>query len=418
MADLAAVGAFYAGGESPFGTAASYMDHVRVAGVDLSGLERVTIANEFTRQGDYETERLLGGAKGSIVTRHRLHGYSSVLVSAAPSITAALGEGATGWDQFIGFLGSAFGALHAGGYASSQTVGASGTPTDTLTSTSLVGFVEGQPVCWATGTTRRAYEVGWLTSIDTGATPDEAGLLQQPKHDPQGVKVWGGYTAFVRDGAPYHENEVKSWTLRWVGAGAEGGDYVTMYGCQPTGLKLTLGVNQVPILEITWGVAHWEYDTGSAPTVEAWNYPEPEPCIDWQIAIGASSPIYPVTKEVVFDLGLTRVPLEGGHSASGVEGWMATMRRPKLTLTALWDSAWTMDFAAQTARPVTVQIGTQPGRIIALCMPAARLVSLPKRGDRDGITVADLEFEAQLYTGDSGSDDLNPRDSLCRIAFL
>lgn len=421
---LSAIGAFSVGGETTFASAAPYMDHLRVASVDISGLERIALANEFTRQGDYETERILGGSRGTITTRHRLHGFSSAIPSAAQSLAGATVEACTSFEQLMSILGSLFGQIYAGGYAGTQTVGSSGSPVDTITSTSLASFKSGQPICWATGVTRRAYEVGWLTSVDTGATPDEGGLLQRPRRNPQGAAIWGGFVAFVRDLAPFHDGACKSWTLQWIGHDAD--DSYTMYGCQPIGAKFTFAVNQVPMVEITWGVAHWAVPgTGNGPpTVQSWSYPEPEASLDWQIAIGAGfgadPPAYPVCKEISFDIGLTRVALEGGHSDSGVEGWMATMRRPKLTLQALWESEWFTAFEAQSAMPVTVQVGSQPGRIIALALPAARLVSLPKRGDRDGATILDLEFEAHYYDSDGGSDAVAtyPRDSLARIAFL
>ena len=421
---LSAIGALSVGGETTLGTAASFMDHIRAASIDISGLERVTLPNDFTRQGDYETARLLGGSKGTMTTKHRLHGYASAIPSAAPSLVSAELEAATGFDQILAILGSAFGQIYAGGYAGSQTVGSSGSPVSKLTTTLITSFKSGQPVCWATGATRRAYEVGWLTSVDATTTPDEAGLLQRPKRNPQGSTVWGGYTAFVRDRQPFHDGACKSWTLQWLGGNST--DNYTMYGCQPLSAKITIGVNTVPMLEITWGVAHWAVPgIGSGPpSVEAWSFPEPEAALDWQIAIGSGlvddAPFYPVCKEITFDLGLTRVALEGGHSLSGVEGWLATMRRPKVTIQALWDSSYHTYFADQTGMPVTVQVGSQPGRIFALCLPNARLVNLPKRGDRDGATVMDLEFEAHYYDADGGSDLVTtyPRDSLARIAFL
>ena len=420
---LAAIGALTVGAETTLGVEASFYDHIRVASVDVTGLEKTVLENEYTKQGDYGVARILGGARGTITTRHRLHGYSSSLPSAAPAMVSAEGDAATAWHILMSIIGSAFGQVHAGGYAATQTIGATGSPTDTLTTTSIASFKAGQAVCWATGTTRRAYEVGWLTEVDTGATPDEAGLLQTPKRDPQGATLWGSYTSFVRDLAPYHDGAVKAFTLKWLGGNTT--DAYTAYGCRPVGLKFTAAVNAVPVVEITWGVAHWEIDTDGGPaTIASWSYPEPEVCLDWQIALGSGYPeddvIYPVVKEVSFDLGMTRSAIEGGHSTSGVEGWFDASRRPKVTMSVLWDSAWHTSFADQTAMPVSLQWGSQPGRIIALCLPAARVVSTPKRGDRDGMTVLDLEFEAHLYEGDTSSDLVStyPRDSLARIAFL
>ena len=419
MADpkLSAIGSFSLGGETTFGVAASAMDNMRVASIDIGGLERVTLTNEYTRQGDYDTARLLGGSKGSITTKHRLHGYSSSVPSGAPELVDCTTGPATAFDQLASVLGSAFGQVYAGGYESSEAIDNS-TPAE-ISAASLASLRVGQPIVYSTNTTRRAHEVTWIKDIDGSAA-----LLQCLKHTNEPTSaIWGAYVAFVRDLAPFHDGACKSWTLQWLG-GASSDNY-TMYGCQPTGVKITFAVNQVPMIEITWGVAHWTVpgEGEGPPDVHTWDFPEPEPCLDWQIAIGDNlntELFYPVCKEVSFDLGLTRVALEGGHSASGVEGWMATVRRPKLTLSVLWDSTFHDYFAQQTAQPVSIQVGSQPGRIIALCMPNARLVNLPKRGDRDGATVMDLEFEAHYYDGDGSGDAIStyPRDSLARIAFL
>lgn len=418
---LSAIGGVFIGGESAFGVEADYFDALRVASIDITGLERITLANEFTKQGDHETARILGGSRGTFTTTHRMHGWSSTIPTSTPALADVTADVATAFDQFMAILASAFGNMFAGGYAGTQTVSKTGTPTDTLTSTLLTSFRAGQAITWATGTTRRAYETGWIKAVDTSGTPDTATLLQVPKHDPQGATVWGAYTAFVRDLSPFHDDGAcKSFSVKWQGGDST--DVRTMYGCQPIGLKFTWAINQVPVVEITWGVAHWlGVDDGGPPAVQTWSYPEPEACNDWQIMIGTGADddvIYPVTKEVTFELGLTRNPLEGGHSSSGVEGWFSAMRRPKLTLTVLTDALHNTAFSDQAAQPVTVQVGSQPGRIMALCLPAARLISLPKRGDRDGATVMDLEFEAHYYDGDTGSTMTHPLDSLARLAFV
>ncbi len=418
MPTLAKVRSIQVGGETTFGTAASNYTTMRVEADSDIQLEQSAIVNEIAKSGDYEIARILGGKRGTAVTKMKLHGWTSAAVSSAPSRTEANDANATAFDQLLAILASACGNVYSGGYVAA-TIAATGTPVNALTATGgteLTTFESGQAVCWATGTTRRAYELGWITS-NTAATPDSAGLLQTPRRTPQGSALWGSHNIFVRDGQPYTDGTVKSWTIKFLGHDAA--DAIIAYGCQPIGCKFSFVVNQVPTVEITWGIAHWARPgSGGAPAIPAWTMPEPQVALDWQMAIGDTSAVgYAVAKSVDLDVGLTRVALESGHSDSGVEGWYKTMTRPKATMQVHFANSWYTTFDGQTSIPVTFQHGTAPGRIFGFAMPAARLVNLPKRGDLEGVAVVDLEWEAHLYTGDAGSDATKPYDSPLKLAF-
>lgn len=421
MASLFKVRGIQVAGETTFGTAGSNYTTMRCEeGSDIQP-EQTALENAIAKAGDYQLARIIGGKRGQATTIHKIHGWTSSAVAAAPSRTEADNGGATAFDMLLAILASACGNVYSGGYITGTTVSKTGSPTNAITASGgaeLTSFQSGQAVVWATGTTRRAYEMGWLTS-NSAATPDSAGLLQNPRRDPQGSTIWGSHNIFVRDLTPYHDSgTVTSFSLKFVGHDAA--DVVTAVGCQPVGVKISATVNQVPTIEITWAIAHWTMPgSGGGPSVPSWSFPEPQAALDWQVSYGGSSdPVYnPTVKSIELDLGLTRVALEGGHSDSGVEGMVATMRRPKATMQWQWTIDAYNDFAAQTATPLSFQHGTAPGRMFGWCMPAARLVSFPKRSELDGVAVVDMEFEACLYTGDSGSDLTKPVDSPLKLAF-
>lgn len=421
---LSKIRAFYVGAEaqSSFGTAAETLIHLRCDEVD-GQLEQTALANEFARQGDYDTAKIVGARRGTVVTKHKIHGFLASLPTAEPT---ALPEfpSATGFDVLCAALASAIGAIHAGGYAAGAdaidvTGGASpATVTVADGSDGLASFDVGQAVVWPTGVTRRAYEMGFIKAITAGADPDVGTLLQYPRRPVANADVlYGARTIFVRDLTPYHDDDYGSFTLKLVGHGSD--DVYLCTGCQPVGVKISLKVNEPGMIEITWGVGDWTMPgSGGGPAVLDWDFPEPEVVLDWQVAVGSGSGVaYPTVKELELDLGITKVALEGGHSASGVEGWLATARRPKLTMSMHFDAGLVSQFQSQASFPISVQYGTQPGRMFGFVLPAARFGELPKRGDRDGATILDVTAEAHYYAGDTGGSSTTPANSLLRLAF-
>lgn len=413
MPNLSSIGSLEIGAETTFGTLASNFDYFRCM-LDRSGLVRDVIVDEHQRQGDYEVARILGARNGSVVVRIPLFGFASAIPSAAPTLTSAEDAGAGAWDLFMAILASALGNVHAGGYVGSETVGYSGSP-PTLTAGDLTSFDVGEAIAWATANSP-AYELGWIKD-NTAGTPDSAPLLQLPRANPQGTTLWGAYNVFVRDGEPYHAGNVKSFSLRFKGHGSD--DLVRMYGCMPTNVKF-IGERAKPtMVEITFGVAHWEdVGSGGTPSVQAWSYPAALPASSWRFAIGSSSVSSPAIRSWELDLGLTRPALEGGNSLSGIEAWHAVTRKPRLTTQFLRTHALEItDFDAQTGKPVTIQYGTQPGKLFGLCMPNARLVEYPSPADRDGLMVSNLVFEPHYYAGDTGSDMTLPLNTILKLAF-
>lgn len=419
--DLSGLGMLEIGGEATFGVVASTFKPLRILGpIDRSGLTREALMDEHLRTEDYNVAKIIGAARGTITTRHYLHGRATAVPSAAPARAGALNGSVTSWDLLMDTLAAALGGISVGGYVGSASIGASGSPTDTLTAGSgeLSTFAIGRALAWATGATP-AYEVGWPTNVTGGV--DTAALLQTPKNYPQGETLWGSHTIVRKTGSNYFDagftDACTSFSLK---ATDDSGVVVTMLGCWPSAVKINITPAQIPTLEITWTVAHWSETTGGTLAVQTWSYPQPEAVSQWLVRLGSGSDVLDLlTPSIQIDFGIELQSLVGGYADSGIEGHYVTRRNPTVTMTLLRDvAAEVADFLAQTAKPFQLQIGSQPGKMFACCMPASRVAEFPQAADDAGKIVTNVTLVPGQYTGDTGSaGDTTPVDTDFRIAF-
>lgn len=430
MAKLASYQLVEIAGETAFGTAGANFDYIElVENVDRSGLTQESIERPSIYQTVEPHARIPGRRNGQIRLRLHGHGYSTSIPSSAPTNTESNASGAAAFDHFLGILASAFGNLTSRGYLGSATLGSSGSPVDTLTGDDLSTFESGQAVAWATGDATEPYEVGWLTSVDTSATPDEAGLLVQPNVAPQGATLWGSHTLFTLRADPYHSTGPKSGgsttsgsrTTSWTVRVTAHDTIVTCRGCRPVGVTFEWQAGQLPVWEITMDVAyHTESNASGLPAAGSYAYPEPQPGLVWRCTWGTDMGAPLTLASFRFDLGLTRSAIEDGSAVGGVGGFYTPMRRPRVTIQVpredvTQETAWT----AQTEQPLVFVGGTRPGKLISFCLPAAGIVERPPAEDADNRVMTTLTLEPRVYTGDTGTaGDQSPVDTGCRLAFL
>lgn len=410
---LSAPGRTRIGGESQFLEAAVTLLPLKCL-IDISGLTTEVLRDEHVRQGDYETAKIVGAATGSIELKFQLHGYSSGLPSGAPSIHGPTGMGATSFDVLAALVGNAFGGLYAGGYRTGVTL--SDPAANTLGTTDASTFTPGMPLAYATGYEKFPYDVQWATEITEG-TPDVISLLSNRNFAPSGTKLFGGITAFVRDLDPMLEAlSFVSFTLEHQFHNSS--DLLLARGCQVTALKISGEAGKVPMLTITLGVAHWQITTDGAWPVDpiTYSYPQPTMAANWRVNYAGSSL---AIKSFEFDLGLTRSPIPDGSYAGGIGGWIAATRRPTVAMQVFRGAMGEIDtFAGQIAYPLQIAWGVGAGKLFGLCLPAARIVELPKPSDRDGAVVSDIKLEAHYYGGDDDTSTTTPANSPARFAWL
>jgi len=421
---LSQLGQLEIGGETEFANAATNFVYVRSMPCDPSTLTKAALVNEHMRTEDYEVAKIMGRANGTFVSTHHLHGYSSNEPSAAETRTGAANGAATAWSMLMDALASALGGIAVGGYSGSESVGATGSPTDTLTATDVSTFLEGMPVAWKTGQTDKPREIGWSVDSDPAAGPPETiSLLQTPDDDPQGDTLWGGYCIYRKTDSVFHTSgsftdAPSSFSLKYT---AHDGTVYTMLGCRPSSVKVTLTAGELPMLEITWSVADWSAASGGSLSVNAWSYPEPEAVSQWLVRWGNNGSVYDLTcksVELTIDVGLQEVG--GGYANSAIEDWFTAHRTVTCAVTAY--RSFANDYTAfvnQTANPLQVQIGSAAGRMFGFVMPQATLGERPPEADESGAMVSNLVFVPTYYSGDTGSaSDTTPIDTDVRLAFV
>jgi hypothetical protein len=412
------------GGEATFGITASFFDYVEAAApVDRTGLTEDSLENEKMRQRNTSFARIVGKRNGSITVRLHGHGYSSSVPTGTPALVSSELTGATAFDHIIQIVGSALGNVSAGGDSlTGATVGASGSPTDSITiddaSGGLSAFAAGEPIAWATGNATYPYEVGWLSDIATGADPDVGTLLQTPVYDPQGSAVWGGYTAFLKTGDPFHDGNCKSWSIKLTSHDR----IVTAVGCRPTGCRFTATAGELPFWEIDFSIAYWSYaaDPSAFPSEGTYSYPDPEAVKLWSCSWANDSSDDIVTNQVVIDFGITRNPVISGRSQGTIGGYFTPTRRPTAQLQIYSDGTGDYDdWASQAAVPFVFTVGSAPGKLISFCMPAASMQEKPSEEDVEGAVMQSVTLFPTRYTGDTGSEaTTTPLNTDFRVAWL
>ena len=432
------------GGESTLLTEASNYDYVRMLHTDVGGLTVDALEDSHARQYDYEVSRIIGRYTGSFTMSMELGGNAASVPSAATTDTDGTQAGANGYDHIRQLVSSLLGNGASAGYVDSGTVGASGSPTDSITvddaSGGLGSFGVGEPVCYATGNTALPYYVQWLTAIATGADPDVGTLLQTtPPHDPQGTTVWGGYVCWIpttNSLDPFHDTALSGQTNHPLAfsfklSGHDSDEQIKALGCQPIGGRLSFPLDGLPTLELTMGVASWSnVGSGGSPATGFWTddglvsgtaFPQPELCGQkWWCAYGATAAASLPIDNLEIEWGVTRNALKDGSKADGIGGWYTVNRRPRISFDVYRDySEEITKFEAQTGTPWTFQMGSQPGKMFAIAVPNARIVDAPAMGESDGAVMSRVSIAPNYYTGDTGTaTGIVPIDSAMRFAFI
>ena len=200
-----------------------------------------------------------------------------------------------------------------------------------------------------------------------------------------------------------------------------------MVGCCPSQITFSITAGELPTITIEWAVASWTETTGGTLVQQEMNnnagsaVPGPEAVGQWLVRWGAGSSVKDLTTasgEVT--MGLTVNPIAGGYSDGGIEDYFTAKRDPMVTvrIPRVFADEPT-DWENQTAEPLQIQIGSQPGRLWGLAIPQARVMNRPNAEDENSAIYNTVEFYPCLYTGDTGSaTDTEPVDSDLRICWI
>lgn len=416
MADTssrAGYGALFLQPESTFGTdpgtwvpATHYVEVKKVT----DNRDETYYPNDVVRQGlQQHTSGVIGVKSDSTLDIEMyLHGYSSAAVTSDPVL-------ATDRHPDAMIVSAALGGCIAGGYDETG-ITALGTDKNTLVCASTASFVVGQAIL-VDG------QVGWIKTITDAVTMElEHDLLETP--DAEDV-IYGSITCFPIDA--FDDTMSPSLAFKWLGDAA---DDVTVYtGCRPSALKISGAPKDFLTMTTTFAVHSWvREDTGGSPEPLAYAYPAREQIVGARLLIqentGTVTAIEADCSKFDLDLGLGLAPKLDLNDSQGVSEWRKNAMEATLTVDPIQGAettakGWEYNYEHQYRYTVMLQVGTDAGRTIAICMPSAELVELPKTTDRDGLNAKSLKFKAMAHTRDTGTgSDANAINKVVKVAFL
>ncbi len=417
---------------------ATYLTEVTAAlayfqqlGLDRSGLTLPALPNAYQRVDFHQDQIITGAQNGALSFQFNPFGYSESIPSGAPTHSDPSDAGAspapTAFDMLIGILSSALGNAVVGGYTADE----SGSTTSQISATTLDTFDDGQAFAFR-GDTDDEWEVGWFQAISNG-TPDTATLLQQLADVPatsgtHAGKPWGSYTVFSKVGQPYNFDTSNSaagatppqaFTMEFLGHDAD--DSLTGLGCFPSSISFNFERGEVPTGDVTMSVGYWtEEGSGGAPTAGTWSFPLPESVLNAKVVWGADAATKLRVSGLTVDLNLDVQPMPDVCKNGGIGGMYVAGMDPTITFNVYRDvSEEVTDFADQNGKAFTAWFGSQPGRIIAFCIPDAYVQEYPGVGEENNAVISTVVLKPGPNTGDGEAAAADTSSNTpFRIAFL
>lgn len=340
------------------------------------------------RSGFEEAEVLAGShAAVELPLRFPLHGWSS----AAPT-----GNPTEHPDALL--MRIALGLAVQTGYGATNI--ATGGTTSSVKFTTANTNWEGSALIVPTSGTP-AYDVAFMSDIDTTPTPDAGSALVNLLRTPSSSGThFGSNTIYLSNDTPL------PLTLDWIGPDA---DHNIRYSDGLVrSLRVTASTRRNPVVEATVRFTGIPATPGAGGSLTAYNYGYP---IIPPLLAAAGSRVYFNGAEVshaetTFAIENTLADIEDGGSAAGVAQQVVTDR--KVTATIL--RALTGTFAAEIANlaPGTAIakaqaiFGAQPGRSAGWVLPNPVLIANSQFADRNGVLAVMHTMAPRVFSSDGG----------------
>ena len=283
------------------------------------------------------------------------------------------------------------------------------------------GYVAGAAIVVDTSATATPkYEVGWVKVIAVDDLTLEAPLTAAPAI---GKKVWGSITCHQ----PLNDFMVQALGATFQGHPAD--EYYAIKGIEATSLKMTYTPKDFLTLDLECAVNDWTRSAGAAPVPAALTGPDREPVIN---SVCRFAPVGGATTTLdcsafEIDWALKTILVDDPNGTQGRKRSVIGLADPRIKVNPLYISeAWITAFEAGTQFSLSVQVGTAPGRIVAVGTPAAVLVQTVREVDRNGASAVALEFMPVEYAGDDvagtyqrsgAATPTPPTDAILKVAF-
>lgn len=317
---------------------------------------------------------------------------------------------AMGWDG----VAYVYKAHAANGLASSTT--------STATGDTGVTFTRGMFLASATSGTSNVAS-GWVKS-HTGASPDVATLYEAHAGSPSASDdLINAVVAYLQPSQP------EPLTIRYVGSDSAFG-YV-LVGCMCDSVTLTAQARQPIVCEFSYTFTQHSRSAIGGLHIPAARVALP-PAIGRQggrLTMGGA--VNSVLADLKIDLANTYSYIDNPNGQEGVTAAILTTRVVKVSATVPIDSTDTLTggndpyeaaLVAATPTSVCLTLGTVPGAICSIFLPALRYTAQPKLNEKGGFLAMSLEMEAAPVTDDADPVGLDgivvcPAGSPLRIAI-
>ncbi len=265
------------------------------------------------------------------------------------------------------------------------------------------------------------YETFWVkTNANTGP-PDELTARVDLSAAPDTAKQSFG-SVVVYDKSFLTD----SYTFTWTGhkAAATTPLRLKMAGCVPSAGTIDIPAFGLPTIEVTWMVtaAKWDDTSATGASAQTWAYPAPEQAVGHRatfiplMATDAAVDLKSTSITISIDNGLNQL---AAHSATyGVFTDVKTSQSISIALHAPYTAALRQAFRDQTEDGIEIEIGSQPGRRIAIALPSIALEAFNGPVSDGGVAYCDMTARTTTYTGDTGTlDEDSPGDKAIGIAW-
>jgi hypothetical protein len=343
-------------------------------------------------------------------------GDTGVISPEAILLAAALGSGGatsvTSAAEFAQGLHMSRTAYDAGGIAVGST-------TTNIKVTAALGasYLDGQFLAIDSSATAGTPGLGWVTDVNTTATPDEVTVSDALAITPAaGENSYGTAVGYISGNDPI---PITIWR-----SGNNAAFKWSYIGCIAKSMSINLSAKKTAMIEITWQFADRKrYGTGGGlatagafervrPTlgnsgsslrqdgVVTCGYHDLSVALEWEIA-----------------------DIECHSSAQGVSEFVRTLSSANVTATIPYASTDTITdnegpaetrYANGTAIRLMVYVGEVAGQYFSVMFPALHVDSPPQQTEVNGMMATELSMRPSTYSGDTGATA--PADTVIRFA--
>jgi hypothetical protein len=380
---------------------------------DRGNLKQVYHPSARLRTGNHQEPGVLGHYSDSTIALEMyLRGWSSSVPTNHPTLSSPLLSGATAELAEMVAVAQCIGQIEvSGGGAAFESVQAA--PPPTTTAFSVVDgtkYTIGHPIAvdvsaGLTGT----YEVRRIKNIAVNEITLDMPLSAAPQAH---AVVYDGICIF-----PTVQPQIDSLSMVLQGEDFDGGNYWAhkLLGLYGKSCVLTMNAQGFVDAKCEYDVASWSrYDKTAAVLYEADTGPEREAVLGSKftsyVSGGSIATIDVAGMEFNTGQNIIRPLAAGGNGVQGVGRSRYGLAEPLLTIDPFkeTEAKWMSDlapFRAQAGVASVFQAGTQPGRLIALCIPNGHVTEEPVLGNRDGLLTNQLKITPMVNIADGAGTD-------------